>query len=114
MKSNMNELLTFLKQDHREISVVVMPDFFIDRLINLDCDSAGFSAIVGDIAKRKGGSIDGIAQTDLRGGNAVNTASALSALGVNVTPIICTSRHSFRQMRYYLKSHCVDLSHVKI
>jgi sugar/nucleoside kinase (ribokinase family) len=114
MKSSMNDLLTFLRQDSREISAVVMPDFFLDRLINLECDSSSFSTIVTDIAKRKGGSIDGIAQTDLRGGNAVNTASALAALGVNVTLIICTNRHGLQQLRYYLKPHRVDLSHVKL
>jgi len=114
MKSCMNDLLTFLKQDSREISAVVMPDFFMDRLINLECDSSSFSTVVADIAKRKGGSIDGIAQTDLRGGNAVNTASALSALCVNVTPIICTNRHGLQQLRYYLEPQGVDLSHVKV
>ena len=114
MKSYTNDLSTFLKQDSREIRTVVMPDFFLDRLINLECDPSSFSTIVTNIANRKGGSIDGIAQTDLRGGNAVNTASALAALGVNVTPIICTNKHGLQQLRYYLKPRRVDLSHVKI
>ena len=114
MKSRMNDLLTFLKRDSPEITAVVMPDFFLDRLINFECDSSSFSTIVADIAKRKGGSIDGIAQTDLRGGNAVNTASALAALGVNVTPIICTNRYGLQQLQYYLKPSRVDLSHVKV
>jgi len=108
------ELFDFLKTDRKEIRTVVMPDLFLDRLINLECDTSGFSAILADISRRKGGSIDGITQTDLRGGNAVNTASALAALGVNVTPIVCTNRHGLQLLRYYLGSHRVDLSHVKI
>lgn len=114
MKSCMEELLTFLKQKPREIRAVVMPDFFLDRLINLECDPSRFSSIVADIAKRKGGSIDGIRQTDLRGGNAVNTASALAALGVNVTPIICTNEHGLQQLSFYFNPRGIDLSHVKV
>src|SRR4030065_1400272 len=70
-----NELLSFLKEIPRKLDVVVMPDFFLDRLISLDCDAAGFFSMVKDAADRKGGSIDGITQTDIRGGNAINTAS---------------------------------------
>jgi sugar/nucleoside kinase (ribokinase family) len=109
-----DKLKTFFKREPREINVVVMPDFFLDRIINLEYDSSGFSTAVAEIAKRKGGSIDGVAQTDLRGGNAVNTASALAALGVNVTPIICSNKRGQQLLRYYLKSQYVDLSRVKV
>ena len=109
-----DELLSFLKEDHKKHDVVVMPDFFLDRLINLDCDATRFSSMVADVAKRKGGSIDGIAQTDLRGGNAINTASALAALGVKVTPIVCTNKLGFQQIKFYFKKYHVDTSHIKI
>lgn len=91
-----------------------MPDFFLDRLVNLDCSVQDFSPIVNGIVQRKGGSIDGIAQTDLRGGNAVNVASALAALGAKVTPIVCTSRLGLEQIRFHLKRDYFDTSHVKI
>jgi sugar/nucleoside kinase (ribokinase family) len=109
-----DELLSFLKEEAKKLSVVVMPDFFHDRLINLDCNPVLFSSMIADVAKRKGGSVDGIAQTDMRGGNAINTASALAALGAKVTPIVCTNKLGFQQIKFYFKRYRVDLSHVKI
>ena len=69
--------------------------------------------MIQDVTKRKGGSIDGVAQTDMRGGNAINLASALAALGVNVTPIVCSSKLGLRQIKFYLEKSRVDFSHVK-
>jgi len=109
-----DEMLGFLKEDHEKLDVIVMPDFFHDRLINLDCDADRFSSMIADVAKQKGGSIDGIAQTDIRGGNAVNTASTLAALGTKVTPIVCTNKLGFQQIKFYLERYRVDLSHIKI
>ena len=91
-----------------------MPDFFLDRLISLNCDLTGFSRMLGKVVEREGGSIDGIEQVEFRGGNAVNTASALAALNVKVTSIVCTSKLGSMLIRFYLKPHKVDLSHVKI
>jgi sugar/nucleoside kinase (ribokinase family) len=109
-----NELLNFLNEKQEKLDAVVMPDFFFDRFISIDYDVASFFSIIADITSRKGGSIDAIAQLDIRGGNAVNTASALAALGVNVTPIICTSKLGLQQIKFYLAKDCVDFSHVKI
>jgi sugar/nucleoside kinase (ribokinase family) len=109
-----DELLGFLKKDPEKCDVIVMPDFFYDRLISLDCDAARFSSVIADITKRKGGSIDGVEQTDIRGGNAINTASALAALGAHVTPIVCTNKLGVQQLKFYLEKYRVDLSHVKI
>ena len=91
-----------------------MPDFFLDRLINLELDVSKISqSLLVEVAKRKGGSIDGIPQTDLRGGNAINVASALASLGVNVTPIVCTSEFGLQQIKYSFKNTSIDTSHVK-
>jgi sugar/nucleoside kinase (ribokinase family) len=109
-----SKLLSFLKEAPRKLDVVVMPDFFLDRLISLDCDAAVFFSMVKDVADRKGGSIDDIAQTDIRGGNAINTASALAALGATVTPIACTNKLGLQQIRFHLKRYRVDISHVKL
>ena len=109
-----DELLRFLNEKPKKLTAVVMPDFFHDRLIHLDCDAAHFSSIIADVAKRKGGSIDGIAQTDIRGGNAINMASALAALGTEVTPIVCTNKLGFQQIKFHLEGCGVDLSHIKI
>ena len=110
----LEELQRFIKSEVEELNAVVMPDFFLDRLIGLNSDVENFSELLRNIAKRKGGSIDEIEQTELRGGNAINTASALAALGMKVTPIVCTNKLGMRLIKFYLKSHMVDLFHVKI
>jgi sugar/nucleoside kinase (ribokinase family) len=108
------ELKTFLKYEIREFNVVVMPDFFIDRLISLPNSAETFIKQIDDAVMRKGGSIDGITQTEIRGGNAVNTAAALATLGVKVTPIICTNKLGERLIKFYFKKLKVDVSHIKI
>ena len=114
LKKNKLELQTFLQQKQfKGCKVVVMPDFFLDRIIDLDWDVAEFSGLVANVTKRKGGSIDGIIQTDLRGGNAINVASALANFGASVTPIICTSELGLQQIKYYFKSIPFDTSHIK-
>jgi sugar/nucleoside kinase (ribokinase family) len=108
------ELQNFLAQrQQKDCHVVVMPDFFLDRIINLDWDVTKFSKLVESVANRKGGSLDGITQMDLKGGNAINTASALSRLGVKVTPIICTSEIGLQQIKYHFRDTPIDLSHVR-
>ena len=109
-----NELEDFTKKKHKECKVTVLPDFFLDRLINLDCNPAEFSSLIGDVVNHKGGSLDGIPQNDLHGGNAVNVALALARLGAEVTPIVCTSEQGLQQMKFYFKDTAVDISHVKI
>lgn len=110
-----NEVLGFLNSGKTEaLKAVVMPDFFLDRLISLDCGVEEFKGLVGGVVERKGGSLDGIPQVDIKGGNAINTASALSALGVFVVPIVCTSEYGLHQIKYHFKDSKMDFSHVKI
>ncbi len=109
----LNELDSFLKSENGKTSVVVMPDFFLDRILCLNWNTKTFSEKLENVAQRKGGSIDGLKQAELRGGNAINTASALIELGANVTPIVCTDTVGLQLIRLYLKSGNVDLSHVK-
>jgi sugar/nucleoside kinase (ribokinase family) len=109
-----DELVSFLKKAKPSLKVVVMPDFFLDRLVELDCGISRFSSMVKHVTERKGGSIDGIAQEEIRGGNAINTASALAALGVTVIPIVCANLLGLQQINFYLKLHRVDTSHVKV
>jgi ribokinase len=115
MSQYKKELEKFVKQKQKaECRVAVLPDFFLDRLVNLDWNPHEFSRLVTDVAKRKGGSLDGIPQTDLQGGNAINVASALANLGVTVTPIVCTSQYGLQQIKYYFKDAAVNTSHVKV
>lgn len=107
------ELHSFLNRKPGKLEVVVMPDFFLDRLINIEGDLQRFAFQLAKVADRKGGSIDGVPQENLRGGNAVNTASALAALGAKVTPIVCADKLGMQQLRLYLGKYGVDLSAVK-
>jgi sugar/nucleoside kinase (ribokinase family) len=107
------ELQTLLEHQLKDCKIVVLPDFFLDRLINLDWDAAEFSGLVADVIQRKGGSLDGIPQADLRGGNAINVASALAHLGAEVTPIVCTSEFGLQQIKYHFKNTPIDATHVK-
>jgi len=108
------ELQSFLQQEKtQECKATVMPDFFLDRFVTLDWDVTKFSECLADVAKRKGGSIDGISQIDMRGGNAVNVASALTGLDAKVTPIVCTSEYGLNQIKYRSKKDKLDASHIK-
>jgi len=64
--------------------IVVMPDFFLDRIIKLRSREELFNGI-NDKARSGGGSIRGIPSTDIKGGNAANIAYCLSKLGAKVT-----------------------------
>jgi len=115
MSKTREELESFLDQEeHRACQVVVLPDFFLDRLVSLAWNVSDFSKLIEGVAKRKGGSIDGVSQTEIRGGNAINVASALSNLGATVSPIVCTSAFGLQQINYFFRDIPVDNSHVKI
>ncbi len=109
-----NEILSFLSQPkHKDCKVVVMPDFFLDRIVNLPWNLQEFCGNLSGVAEHKGGSIDGIHQIDMKGGNAINTASALTSLGATVTPIICTSEYGLQLIKYHFKDTAMDFSHIK-
>jgi ribokinase len=69
---------------NRKNSIVVMPDFFVDRIIRLESQDQLFNMIA-EKAKYGGGSLRGIPTFDIKGGNAVNIAYCLAKLGANVT-----------------------------
>jgi ribokinase len=63
--------------------IVVMPDFFIDRIIKLQSKDHFFESI-SEKVKYGGGSIRDFDAIERKGGNAVNVAYALARLGVKV------------------------------
>ncbi len=65
----------------RKFDVAVMHDFFVDRLIHTR-SLRGLLAAVSGKSEAGGGGIHGIAQEEIRGGNAVNLAHALARLGL--------------------------------
>jgi len=93
--------------------VVVMPDFLLDRLVTYQGDIKQLSKVLTETAKRKGGTVHGVKQIELRGGNAANTASALATLGAKVYPIISTSPLGLHILKFYLEPFGIDLSHMK-
>ena len=78
-------------------SVVVLNDFFLDRIIQIQNLDDLYKQI---LAKSKlGGSIRGIPQTDLKGGNATNVAYALARLGCPVSLITIADKTSSQMIR---------------
>jgi|SRR5438309_315874 len=71
-------------------SVVVLNDFFLDRIIKIDNITKLFDLILQK--KFLGGSIRGIPQVDLKGGNATNVALALAKLGAPVSLITVANK----------------------
>ena len=71
-------------------SVVVLNDFFLDRIIKIK----NIATLYDLISKKSqlGGSIRGIPQTDLKGGNATNVAYALAKLGAPVSLITVANK----------------------
>ena len=65
-------------------SIVVMHDFFVDRIIRLE-SKENLSGALSEKAKVGGGSIRGIPTRDVKGGNAVNIAYSLAKLGAKVS-----------------------------
>ncbi len=65
----------------RKFDVAVMHDFFVDRLVHVESLS-GVTASVRRKAAAGGGGVHGVAQEEVRGGNAVNLAHALARLGM--------------------------------
>ncbi|MDH5495588.1 MAG: carbohydrate kinase family protein, partial [Candidatus Bathyarchaeota archaeon] len=115
LSRKVEELLSHLSRlKPRSFSVVVMPDFFLDRFVSWNGDVKQFSRSIFEVVNRKGGSIDNVAHVEFRGGNAVNTAAALAVLGVNVFPIVYTSTLGLNLLKLHLQPLNVDLSHVKI
>ena len=77
------KLLDIKEARHHQPQVTILPDFFVDRIIEvLDCP-----IFMNDIQKKivaGGGSLRGYSSLDIKGGNAVNMAYSLAKLEVRV------------------------------
>ena len=78
-------------------SVVVLNDFFLDRIISVSDIGAFYRQIMEKI--NFGGSIRGIRQKDLKGGNATNVAYALARLGCPVSLITISDKEGSVHLR---------------
>jgi ribokinase len=68
-------------------SIVVMPDFFVDRIIRLSSQEE-FYNLLAEKVKFGGGAIRNIVTTKRKDGNAVNVAYCLAKLGVRKTTLL--------------------------
>jgi sugar/nucleoside kinase (ribokinase family) len=95
-----------------EIKVVLMPDFFVDHFLLFESFERDFSRIL-NIYKQGGGNVPGVIQRINQGGNAANTALALSKLGPKVHLICKTDRLGKHLLEFFFKNTKIDLSGVK-
>lgn len=63
-------------------TIVVLPDFYIDRIVKVSSLDQLFASIE-DKLEAGGGSIRGIEQFEIKGGNATNLAYAISSIGAS-------------------------------
>ncbi|HKO65254.1 MAG TPA: carbohydrate kinase family protein [Candidatus Nitrosocosmicus sp.] len=77
--------LSDIKEDghHRKPQVTILPDFFVDRIIEV----SDYSLFMSEIQKKivaSGGSMRAYSSLDIKGGNAVNMAYSLAKLDIRV------------------------------
>ncbi|UCH03446.1 MAG: hypothetical protein JSW05_07550, partial [Candidatus Thorarchaeota archaeon] len=71
---------------------VIMPDFYVDHFV-IAGSLEEFVASLQVLAEQGGGNLLGNTQFIRRGGNAVNTASALLSLGMDPVVIVTTDEY---------------------
>jgi sugar/nucleoside kinase (ribokinase family) len=103
-------LISILKKERKSPQVTVLPDFFLDHFVIVE-DLENLLDSIRKIAKQGGGNILGNTQFVRKGGNAINTSSALLGLDVTAVPIITTDAYGHRLLRSLVESS-MDLSHV--
>ena len=64
--------------------ISVMPDYFVDRFVRMDSLDRLVSAMKEKSSEGGGGSVRGIEQSEIKGGNAVNVAYTLGIFGAKV------------------------------
>jgi ribokinase len=107
---SLSKHLSSMKESQR---VVVMPDFYFDHFVFYDGTFKSLQQMIADVANQGGGNIPLTTQSVLRGGNAINCASALAALGAQVYFIGRTNELGLQLLKYYFPQENVDLSGVK-
>ena len=96
------------------VKVVLLPDFYLDHFVLFEKTTFPKFVEVGDpMVRRGGGSIPFVPHKIMRGGNSANCASALAALGVNVSLIVRTSELGLQLLQKFLPDGAVDISRVK-
>jgi len=104
------QLISVLQNPPKVNYPVVLPDFFVDHFVvfeTLDHLMDGLTRL----AEQGGGNLLDNEQFIRRGGNAVNTASALLSLGLNPKVIVTTDEYGASLLKALVDPQ-LDLSHV--
>ena len=83
LRNLLDKLLGIKESEHHQPQVTILPDFFVDRIIEV----LDYPLFMNDIQKKivaSGGSMRGYSSLDIKGGNAVNMAYSLAKLDVRV------------------------------
>jgi sugar/nucleoside kinase (ribokinase family) len=109
-KLDYTHLISVLQNPPKVKYPVVLPDFFVDHFVVFE----KLDRLLDDLkrlAEQGGGNLLHTQQFIRRGGNAVNTASALLSLGLNPRPIVATDEYGASLLKALVDSE-MDLSHV--
>jgi sugar/nucleoside kinase (ribokinase family) len=113
LKRRLNDKLDKIDTKHlSDFHVVLLPDFFVDHVLTMEGFETVFSRIK-DIYRQGGGNVPGVSQRIHQGGNAANTALALSRMGVKSHLICRTDELGFHLLKLFLGKFGVDLKSVK-
>ncbi|MGZ4946564.1 MAG: carbohydrate kinase family protein [Halobacteriota archaeon] len=113
VKRELIEILTELDlRVTNKLHVVCTPSFYLDHFIQVD-DLNAFCGQLQTKYKTGGGNIPGFVQNVLSGGGAVNTAVALSHLGLSSHFIGRTSEFGYDVLKFFARKSGMDVSHVK-
>jgi len=92
--------------------ITLLPDFFVDHFVSFP-DYEQSMKHMHKIYEQGGGNLPGFSQWIHQGGNATNTALALSRLGISAHLICRTDPFGYHLLTYFLGKNGVDLSGVK-
>jgi len=107
---NTSQLISILSTSREVPYPVILPDFFVDHFV-LVPKFEEFINNLKELAKQGGGNLLGNEQFIRRGGNSVNTASALLSLGLDAKLIATTDEYG-KSLLTALAPDGLDLSHV--
>jgi sugar/nucleoside kinase (ribokinase family) len=105
-----NQLISVLKKNPKVKYPVILPDFFVDHFVVFETFEHLIDGLE-QLAEQGGGNLLDNEQFIRRGGNAVNTASALLSLGLDPKLIVTTDKHGASLLKA-LVDPGLDLSHV--
>ena len=100
------DIESFEERLHEVGKITVLPDYFVDRLVRFNSIEQLADSVKNKGRESGGGSIRGISQEEVKGGNAVNVAFALGKLGASARVIAIanglaaeTLRSTFRELK---------------